>query len=297
MIINQANLTLLTTGFRTAYRQAFSAATPQWNRVATLVNSTTAAENYSWLGKFPQLREWINERVIQSLATYDYTIRNKDFEATVAVPRNAIEDDQYGVFSPMMAEMGDAAALHPDKIIFSLLKAGFSTPCFDGQAFFDADHPIGLPGKQTTVSNMQAGTGPAWFLLDTKRSLKPLVYQKRRPYDFIAKLDPRQSDHVFTQKEFIFGVDGRMNGGFGFWQMAAGSQAPLTPDNFRSLYQNMTTLKDDQGNPLGVKPNLLVVGPSNNFVARRIIEAQIVQATDNADLYKIVEILDVPWLD
>jgi len=296
MIINQANLNLLTTGFRTNFRQAFAGVTPYWNRVATQVNSTTAAENYSWLGSFPRLREWVGDRVIQSIANYDYTIRNKDFEATVTVPRNAIEDDQYGLFSPLMGEMGDAAGRHPDEILFGLLKNGFNTPCYDGQAFFDTDHPVGLPGYQTTVSNMQAGTGPAWFLMDTKRPLKPLIYQKRRAYDFIAKIDPRQSDHVFTQKEFVYGVDGRMNGGFGLWQMAAGSKATLNEDNFKALYEGMTLLNGDQGNPLGLKPNVLVVGPRLNFTARAMIESQMINATSNP-LYKIVDIIDVPWLD
>lgn len=40
------------------------------------------------------MREWIGDKVVKSLAAFNYTIRNKDWEATVEVDRNDIEDDQ-----------------------------------------------------------------------------------------------------------------------------------------------------------------------------------------------------------
>ena len=78
--------------------------------------------------------------------------------------------------------------------------------------------------------------------------------------------------------------------------MAAGSKATLNEDNFKALYEGMTLLNGDQGNPLGLKPNVLVVGPRLNFTARAMIESQMINATSNP-LYKIVDIIDVPWLD
>ena len=302
MILNQANLQLLTTGFKASFREGLGMVTPMWDKVATMVPSSTAAEHYAWLGQFPRLREWIGDRVVKSITNHDYTIRNKDFEVTVGVPRNAIEDDQFGVYSPMMTEMGSAATTHPDEIIFAALKNGFSSPCYDGQNFFDTDHPIGLPGAQTTVSNMQPGPGPAWFLLDTKRSLKPLIYQRRKPYDFVAKFDPRLSDHVFFNKEFVYGVDGRLNAGFGFWQLAAGSMAALTPANFQDLYTGMTLLKSDEGRPLGIKPNVIVHGNGLQWQVKALIDTQFVAAPGGGDpvsniFYKIVDTLQVPWLD
>lgn len=304
MLINQANIQLLTTGFKAAFKEGLGMVQPMWGNVATMVPSSTAAEHYAWLGQFPRLREWIGDRVVKSIADHDYTIRNKDFEVTVAVPRNTIEDDQYGVYSPMMTEMGSAATTHPDEIIFAALLNGFTSVCYDGQNFFDTDHPVGLPGKQVTVSNMQPGDGPAWFLLDTRRSLKPLIYQRRKPYDFVTKFDPRQSDHVFMTKEFLYGVDGRLNAGFGFWQLAAASRAPLNTQNFMSLYADMTLLKSDEGRPLGIKPNVLVYGNSLQWQASALIDTAPNAVGITGDgapvsniLYQIVDKLQVPWLD
>lgn len=48
---------------------------------------------YAWLGDIPGMREWIGDREVQNLTASDYTIKNKDFELTVGVDRNAIEDD------------------------------------------------------------------------------------------------------------------------------------------------------------------------------------------------------------
>ena len=41
----------------------------------------------------------------------------------------------------MFEEMGRAAATHPDELVFETVANGFTEECFDGQPFFDTDHP------------------------------------------------------------------------------------------------------------------------------------------------------------
>ena len=294
MIINEANIQFLTTAYKAAFKDAFAGVAPMWKDVATLVPSMTATELYAWLGQFPMLREWIGDRVHQSMRADGYQLSNKDFEATVDVPRNAIEDDQYGVYTPLMSQMGQAAATHPDVEIFAALLA--NGKCFDGQNFFDPDHPVGMPGEEVQVSNVAAGAGPRWYLLDTTRPLKPLIYQKRREYDFVAKVDPRVSDRVFERKEFTYGVDGRMAAGYGFWQMAFMSQQAISAASVEAAYTSMTSLVSNEGRKLGIKPNVMLCGPSTYFGARALIEAQMINATSNT-LYKLVDIKLVPYLD
>jgi phage major head subunit gpT-like protein len=48
------------------------------------------------------------------VAAHGFTILNKDFESTVAVPRNDIQDDRLGVFKPFFSEMARAAARHSE---------------------------------------------------------------------------------------------------------------------------------------------------------------------------------------
>lgn len=52
------------------------------------------------------------------------SLENKKFEATVGVARTDIEDDQVGMYRPMMAAMGESAAALPDTLVWGLLKKG-----------------------------------------------------------------------------------------------------------------------------------------------------------------------------
>ncbi len=303
MIINQGNLAILFTAYRAAFRNGLGMATPSYERIATVVPSTTKEEKYAWLGQVPRIREWIGDRVIQNIAAHDYAIKNKDYESTVSVDRNDIEDDTYGVFTPLMTEMGRSVTAFPDEMVYGLAARGFTEKCYDGKAFFATDHIVlNEKGKETAVSNIVTGAnnavgdGAPWMLLDTSRALKPFIFQKRKPFEFVAKTNPQTSDDVFNTKKFIYGVDGRSNVGFGFWQMAVGSKQPLTKDTFRAARRMMMDVKGDHGRPLGQTPTLLVVGTSNGDAARDIILAErLPNGATNTDR-NLVQILETPWL-
>jgi phage major head subunit gpT-like protein len=296
MIINSGNLAILFRAFNAAFQKGFTGVAPMWNRIATEVPSTTGTEDYGWLGSIPGMREWVGDRQINNLKQHDYSIKNKPFELTVGVPRDKVDDDQYGVYAPMMETLGQTANEHPDTLIFALLAAGFTTPCYDGQNFFDADHPvIQADGTEASVSNIQSGSGDPWFLMDTRRPLKPLILQRRKRPEFVRKDDPKD-DNVFNRNELVYGVDDRKNVGFGFWQMAFGSKAALDGANFDAAMAAMGAMKKDHGAPLGVMPDLLVVGPSNRAKAKAVIEAERLASGASNTNYQAVDVLVVPWL-
>jgi phage major head subunit gpT-like protein len=296
-VITQALLSAIFTGYKTAFTSGFAGVTPDWNKVAMTVPSTTAAENYGWLGQMPRMREWIGDRVIGQLETYDYQIKNRTFESTIGLKREMVEDDQYGILSPMMTELGRSTAAFPDELVFGALANGFSNLCFDKQFFFDTDHPVlDELGNPYTVSNMQAGAGPAWYLLDMSRVIKPVILQQRRAFEFVNKSDPRNSDHVFMTNGFLYGTDGRLNTGYGFWQLAYASKAALNLANFRAARLAMTTLKADMGRPLGVRPTLLVVPTILEDAARDLLFKRILPGGEENTEYKAVELLVSPWL-
>lgn len=298
MDINQKNLSALYTAVKTAFNTGQGTYTALWPKFATMVPSTTSAETYAWLGQFPKLSEWIGDRQVKKLATHDYTLKNQKFESTIGIPAEAIDDDAYGVYMPLYQEMGYAAASHPDEMLFALMASGFTTKCYDGQYFFDADHPVKDPksGDEVSVSNMQAGAGTAWYLLDTRRPLKPFIYQKRKDYRLNAKTDAGQSDHVFMADEYLYGVDGRGQWGVAFWQQAFASKAELNDANFDDAVQRMMAFKSDEGRPLGIMPSVLVCGPSNRSAAKKVLEAENKAQGESNTNYKAVELVVVPWL-
>lgn len=297
MIINRGNLRDLQVGYRTNFQQAFAETTAMYTQVATVVPSATAEERYPWLGSVPGMREWIGERVLRNASEYGYSIRNRSWEQTVTVSRESIEDDTYGVYAPLVGEMGRAAKAHPDELVFALLQAGFSTNCFDGQFFFDTDHPVlDAAGASYSVSNMQAGASAPWFLMDLTRMIKPLIFQERKKAEFVFKDDPERSDEVFMRNEFVYGAYARYNVGFGFWQMAYGSKAALTRQNFRAARTAMMQFRRDYGTPLAIRPTHIVVGPANADAARDLfLTAQDAYGATNSDR-NLVQIIEVPWL-
>lgn len=253
-------------GFKTSFQAGFAGVEAQWPQIATEVTSTGAAEDYGWLGDWPEIREWLGDRVLRELGAHTYSIKNKDFESTVRVPRNSIQDDQLGIFKPMFEGLGGKVKLFPDRLVFALLALGATTKCYDGQYFFDTDHPVG----DGVVSNVGGGGGTPWYLLDTRQPLKPLIYQKRKAFDFTA-LDRDTDQNVFMRKEFIYGTDGRANVGFGFWQTAFMSKQTLDAAGFEAARTALGGFKGDSGEPLGVQGNLLVVPKSLEGAARRLL--------------------------
>lgn len=291
MIINPQTLRAIFVGFNTIFNKAFQEVKPKYQRIATVTPSTTGEETYAWLGDIPGMREWIGDREIQNLSASDYTIKNKDFELTIGVDRNAVEDDKLGLYTPSIQMLAQSAAMHPDELVFSLLAAGFKEKCYDGEPFFSTKHKCGEEGLASNMSHdplsleayikarammmslknskgrslnlipdllvvppaleatarnilvadiingtkntMQgtaevlvapqlAGKDKWWFLLDTSRPIKPLIYQKRKDAKFVSKTQ-ETDDNVFMHKQFLYGVDSRGNAGFGLWQMAFGS--------------------------------------------------------------------------
>lgn len=296
MKVNSASLDALRVGFKKNFQTGLGRAGSQWRRVATRVPSTSKSEKYGWLGKLPKIREWLGDRIVRNLMEHDYEIRNKPFELTIGVDRDDIEDDSLGIYAPLFEEMGQSTEEHPDTMVFPLLKAGFNTLCYDGQNFFDTDHPVLLEdGSAGSVANTDGGAGTPWFLLCTKRALKPIIYQDRKSFEFVAKDQPTD-DNVFNRKEFLYGVDGRNNVGFGFWQMAWGSKQALDAAHYETARAAIMSMKGDHGHPLGLVPDLLVVPPSLEGAGKAILTSQLVNGGESNKWAGTADLLVVPWL-
>lgn len=294
-IANRGNLQILTQAFNAAFLQGLTGVQPTWNMIATQVNSTTAEEKYAWMGDTFAIREWLGDRRVQALKQYDYAIRNKTYEGTVEVPLETIEDDQFGVYAPRFSMMGDESARFPDRLIYALIAAGFSTPCYDGQNFFDTDHPVGQQGAEASVSNFQGGSGRAWYLLDTTRFVKPMLYQLRRAFKMVMK-DKPTDDNVFDRNSLVYGVDGRMNVGFGLWQLAYASKQTLDATNFEAARAAMMSVQKDNGQPIGVRPNILLVAPADEGPAKRIVATEYLAGGANNVNFGLAKVMVSEYL-
>lgn len=298
-IITPALISSLRVGFGDEFQRALAETPTDYQKVATVVPSSNAANTYGWLGQFPKLREWVGDRIVKDMKAQAYQVQNKLYEGTVGVKRTDIEDDNVGVYKPLFAEMGRAASAHADEIVFGLLAAGETTNGYDGQPFFSAAHPVypNVDGTGTAVntSNLGAGAATPWYLLDTGRALKPLIFQERTQPE-LEVLDARQDEGVFMRDEYRYGVRYRCNAGFGFWQMAYKSKATLDAANFNAAMTAMMNFKADGGRPLGIKPTVLVVPPSLRAAAIEIVKNERLANGASNPNFGVVDLIVSPWL-
>ena len=226
MEITAANLTALFTGFDVIFQRGFEKPPSYYEKISTVVRSTSRQTTYPWLGRTTKFREWLGDRVVQALEAHSYTIVNKNFEDTISIDRNDIEDDNYGVYEPVIEQLGWDTKVHPDSLLFSTIKNAVNTPscvlAYDGLPFFSVAHPVGPLGASgdsriSTASNINTtGSGSNWFLIDASRVLKPFIFQLRREY-VMTRMNTLTDEAVFNRREFRFGVDGRANTGVGLW--------------------------------------------------------------------------------
>ena len=142
MLVNKATIAAVFLSLKTTFNNAFDAAPSQWAQTAMLVPSGSGQNDYTWLSKFPKMRKWFGDKVIKALEAFRYTVLNDDFEATVEVDRNDIEDDNLGIYAPQAQMAGYSARQLPDEIVADLKNNAFANTCFDGQYFYDSDHPV-----------------------------------------------------------------------------------------------------------------------------------------------------------
>lgn len=292
----------LENGFNTALIDGLNSYLPNtyWAKIAMETQSKHAEENYGWLEMFPGLREFVGQRVINNLSSVPYTVKNKTFENTIAVKRTAIEDDAINLYGNVFRMQGEAAAMHPDEMMFNKILGGFDATgglAYDGQYFFDADH-VGYAANKSEISysNVQTGSSPPWLLLDLRRNfMRPFIMQNRSTVEFTAQNKP-EDDNVFMRDEYLYGVRVRYNAGYGFHQLALGSKAELTADSYRAARTAMMTQRRPDGNPLPVIPSLLVYGPTNEYAVKKLINSDKLDSGASNPWFQSVPTLMVEWL-
>lgn len=296
MLVNAANLDTLRVGYSTLFQGGLAQAESHYQRITTVVPASTKEQKYGWLGKVPNVREWVGPRQIQNLMQSDYSIKEKALELTLSVDKDDIETDNLGIYGPLFTEMGQSTGAQWDMMVFAQLASGFATNCYDGQFFFDTDHPVlDAAGNTTNVANTDGGAGTAWYLLDTSRALKPILLQKRKDFMFTA-LDNNTDQNVFMNKEFIYGADARANTGFGFWQMAWGSKQTLNAANYAIARAGLGGMKGDGGRPLGLSGKLLVVPPSLESAGRQLLNSEYGTGGVTNEWKGTAELMVCPWL-
>lgn len=151
MAITRADIVnLLTAGLNQEFMNGYETPMPDiYKQVCLEIPSLKDKEVYPWLGSTPKMREFVSERQLKGMLEHSFTITNKDFEASIEVDRNALEDDQYGQIGLRVRQLGMEARRYLDEYLATIIEA--NGLCYDGQNFFDTDHSEGNSGTQSNA--------------------------------------------------------------------------------------------------------------------------------------------------
>ena len=150
MALDTAKTTAILRDITVHFDRQVKSAKPFYPRVSTIAPSKGADEKYSLLGNMPGMREWLGERKFEELRAATFTIANRDWESSIDVEKNDIEDDRIGMYPNMARALAQEAVFHPDELLFDEMIANAETKAgFDGQFFYYTDHSWGDSGSQS----------------------------------------------------------------------------------------------------------------------------------------------------
>lgn len=215
MDINRANMDALFQTYNTAFSDGMQAsgspAHPELVTIAELAmlgSSAGAATVHAWLTQIRGMRKWAGDRVIQNIKSGKLAVVNDDYENTIAVPRNDIEDDQYGIYSPLVGAMGSSAgALWMTLGIDALCANG---KWADDKAFFLANRKFG----DNTVNNLTTTALSATTFKAARVAMESYKLDGDEPAEVIPStlvVGPGLRDTAWdiVENEFVSSPDGK----------------------------------------------------------------------------------------
>lgn len=144
---------------------------------------------------------------------HGFTIVNRDWEASIAISRNAIDDDQYGQTDVRVKELATEASRFFDELAFTLIGQGTQTTgtagsvyggvnikCYDGKAFFATDHAEGESGTQSNRGSTALSVNGLTAATTIMRKFKT---DKGKPAHIRPNLLVVPSELEWTAKELL----------------------------------------------------------------------------------------------
>ncbi|AJP74603.1 hypothetical protein TS85_17250 [Sphingomonas hengshuiensis] len=283
-MVTPALLAALNTGFKADFTRGETGAPIVGAALSTSVPSSTAINTYGFLGNLPIFRKWVGEKRVKQLQSKVYQLVNDDYTADFAISLKEIEDDMIGLYPAMFEGWGREAGAWMDRLRFEALAEGHLRECFDGQNFFDTDHPTYNedPAAPATWSNNDTtGEGEAWFLLDLSQPLKPLLAQERKKPVFWWINDKFTDSQVAETGLTRAYAEARGAVGYTMPFLAYRSTKTCNATNIIAARDAMKAFKDDNGEPRGVRPTALVAGVSNQQRAKDSFKANLAGGESN----------------
>lgn len=235
--------------------------------------------------------------------TKQVTITTAEWHDNLTVPTRDLNSRNGDMYRLQAQTMGRGVPRWIDQQVAKVLKetgAAFTVNSFDGVPYFSTAHPMSLAGETIAdYGNLDSGGGGEyWYLFDTSL-LKPIFLNwKTKPES--QDIGP-DSEHAKKFFEVLWNLYADAGFGMGLWHFGYASNQALDETHFDAariaMQQVPTYAKTDSDNALmGVMPNLLVVGSSNQLKAQKLIQSATINGGDPNPLFNSVQVLALPML-
>lgn len=143
-----------TTRFIAIFDEGLRRASPAYLSFVEEMPSTGKTNTYDWMPLGIQTREWKGSRHYSIDKVYEYSISNRKWETSLAVPIDAFEDAKaagLGMYESRTRQMAQSASQHPQRLFAEVLNGGFTVTGPDGVTFFNTAHPAadGVTGSRS----------------------------------------------------------------------------------------------------------------------------------------------------
>lgn len=152
MDINRETLSAMRTAFNLRFKAGIESYKPLYRDLAMIEGDVAHDQiEFPFIENFGGLREWLGDRQYKSLRVRSIKCKEKPFELSIAIPRRAIETDNYGVYGGLVAAMGEKR----EKLWDELLVAAMTDPenWFDDKSFYNATRKYGSGKTAGTINN------------------------------------------------------------------------------------------------------------------------------------------------
>lgn len=149
MKLNSSSLDAINTVFRAIYLEALKGL-PVWHRrFFEDVKVMAITGDYRFLARMSKMREWIGDRTAQNMIEHKFSITIKNWESSVAVHRNDIIYDTYGLLKNQVAGLGQDREFHYMELMIDWLLNGHDTShvVYDSKPLFSKIHPTASGNK------------------------------------------------------------------------------------------------------------------------------------------------------
>jgi len=148
----------LTVGARTGFLVSLKEKTYAWSQIAAQINLTAKSQDLVDLGAAPMPVEDAAIQV-QDMIEKSLTVKPRDWNLTVFISKNSVDDDQTGTLNAKVRSAGRNFQRAIDNRVFQVLDAGDATTyglCYDGLSFFNDSHVDAGAAYTTTQDNLRA---------------------------------------------------------------------------------------------------------------------------------------------